>query len=183
MEADAQLRELSEELARAAQSHDEPRCIARTFATPKPGSVVFTMGHWITLESLRSPLLQAQIPESVEEAETSANVFGLSIQDLSAEEAVELGVRLRDAIQDGFAMALKMRPEEGEADTAADGFGTWLPVFTFLITECHCPPFEARSVPVGQALAILAARRRNQGWRCGGATYAERDALKGGADV
>jgi len=171
------LRALGDDLAAVAQSPWEPRCIARTFSTPAPDDVVFTMQHWIELERLRSPLLLGKIPERIEDLEVAAAVFGHNAHLLSGTAAADLGEVLRAAIAAQFALALPMRPMEGNAATEPDGFGAWLPLFTFLLKDCHLAPTTARALPVGQAFALFAAAHRDEGWRPAQHTYAQRDTL------
>lgn len=180
---DAQLRELSEDLARAGQSAADPRCIALCFCTPAEGELRLTMQQWIDLEAISSPVLQQQIPEHPDELERAANVFGLSIRDLDPGEAIGIADRLIDSVKRAFGMCLGMQQPGDSPSAAPDGFGLWLPVFVFLIAECGCSPVTARQVPVGEAFALLAGRRRNQGWEPKGETYAQRDVLQGGLDA
>jgi hypothetical protein len=170
-----QLRELGNDLASALQSPWEPRCVARAFATPRASTPVLTMQGWIDLDAMRSVLLVDEIPETLEEVETAAAVFALSVEGLTAADAVDVATAMRQGVRDAFAMALRMRPESGASDGARDGLGTWLPIFSCLVTQCGVPPSEALALPVGQAYALIAGHRRNQGWIITGTPYALRD--------
>ncbi|MEI9895237.1 MAG: hypothetical protein WDN28_15435 [Chthoniobacter sp.] len=69
---------------------------------------------------------------------------------------------MRDVIAQSFEMALPMRQPGARGEGAGDGFGAWLPLFTFLVKECGLSLAEARSLPVPQAYALLATARRNE---------------------
>lgn len=176
-----ELNGLSSEIAGAMQSPWEPACVARAFRAPGAGSVVFTMEGWIGLEAIRSPLLQGGLPADVEELAAAAAIFGLGIDDLTPEEAVDLASAMRRAVSEAFAMSLRMEQPAVETDAAAepDGFGAWLPLYACLVTQCGLSRAEARACPVGEAYALTAAHRRNQGWRVAGTPYALRHMERG----
>lgn len=166
----------SAQVAGALQSPWEPACIARAFASRSLGTLDFTMQVWIDLEAIRSPLLLGVLPETAEEFACAAAIFGCEIAELSAEEMADLGGAMRRAIAEAFAMNVAMTPPKSEP--AEGGFGTWLPIFEALLGECGMSRVGALETPVGQAYAILAARRRREGWTAGGEVYAFREAAE-----
>jgi hypothetical protein len=173
-----QVRELADDLANATQGAGEPRCIVAAFATMPENRVVLTMQNWIDLEAIRSPLLQLRLPEHLEELEMAANVFRMTVRNLSADNAIRVACVIRQAADEAFSLAMPMRPSSSHIDNGSDtsdGFGTWLPLFAFLVAECGLTPAAAGALPVSHAFALLAAHRRNQGWECAGASYAQRD--------
>jgi hypothetical protein len=170
-----ELRELSQDLSNAMHSLWEPRCIARAFASQIAGEVVLTMQGWIDLEAIRSPILLGQeLVDSMQIAVAGA-AFGLAIDErLSSKEAALIVESMKEAVREAFGMSLSMRPPQGGETDEQDGFGNWLPVFAFLVSECGMAPSNAMRLPVKQALPLLSATRRNQGWKEGGLPYAAR---------
>jgi hypothetical protein len=175
-EEETELQAIGNEVTAALQSPWEPRCVATAFATHMGGDVSFTMQMWIDLELFRSPLLQGLLPESFDEAKANADAFGL--EPATAEDAVIVMHVLRDTIQRAFDMALPMEPPSADDATAldqsADGFGQWLPLYAFLVGQAAMSPSEAKAMEVGEAYALMAAIRRNQGWHATGTAYALR---------
>ncbi|GEM_PF-7055564 len=186
------LQSLSKDLAGAEQSPWEPRCVARAFHRGLgEHAFVFTMQTWIDLDFAKSPFLQGELPtarnESPEELrrllgeyETAFRAFEhVSTPAIcTADELIQFGRKMIGAIERGFAMKLKMEPPEGfeaAATTSRDGFGDFLPVLACLKSQLHFSLAEALALPVKQALALIAAHRRNQNWRPAGDTYASRD--------
>lgn len=175
-ETQADLQQFNAEIAGAMNSPWEPGCLVRAFASPGVGDVVFTMQAWIDLERLRSPLLHGALPATVEEFAASAAVFGCDVEPLDAQEIFDLGHAFRRAIAEGFGMNLPMTPPRG-GEAAAEGFGAFLPLLEALIGECGLSRTEALATPVGQGFALLAARRRREGWSVAGQVYALREVL------
>lgn len=175
-EEKAQLLEMGQDLTDAQTSPWEPLCLARAFATPADGTLVLTMQRWIDLEALRSPVLQGGFPETIEDCADAAAVFDLSLDGLSADDCARVGQAIARACVNAFAMALKMEHPEGSASLKGDdGFGTWLPLWSFLVGECRMSPGDANALRVEQAYALLAGKRRNDGWIVAGTPYAMRD--------
>ena len=175
------LRSLAAELAAADSGAWQPRGIARAFALPPEGAPVFTMQTWIDLDASSSPLLEGRLPETEEELHAAVDAFRCGPVDLSAEEAVGLGLMLREAIQEAFAMSLPMNPpcdDGGGTMSLSGGFGDWLPIYAALVAQLGLSRAEARATPVGEAFALLAADKRNRGWMPAGATYAQRDVIR-----
>lgn len=174
------LHSLAADLAAAEQSPWQPRCIARAFATPRAGAVVFTMQTWIDLDGASSPLLEGQLPETTEQISDAVDAFGCGPVDLSVEEALGLGLMMREAIEEAFAMSLPMSPpDDGDgAVSLSGGCGDWLPIYAALVAQLGLSRADARATPVGEAFALLAADKRNRGWHPTGATYAQRDVLR-----
>jgi hypothetical protein len=171
-----ELRAFGEDISRAENSKWEPRCVARAFLPTEKGDLVFTMGIWLELDNVRSPLLSGEHFTSLEELERSARNFGLSTGKLSPEEAASITASMREAVSNGFGMALKMKPaKEGGSASSKDGFGVWLPMYTFLLIDVRLSQAEAHAFPVGQAFALLAACKRNAGWQEADTSYALRD--------
>lgn len=174
-----QLRELGEDLAGAQQSPWEPGTIARAWATPAANALALTMQGWIDLSAIRSPILLGEAPSGREEILQTARAFGLNYAEtLSGAEAAHLVNALLRAVDEAFAAALPMRPEQPTvgSNADADGFGTWMLISAALITQCGLEPFAALALRVDQAFTLLAAHRRNQGWEVAGVSYALKDA-------
>lgn len=178
----AQLREWGEELAGAHASLWQPSCIARAFARQTQGAFVFRMQTWIDLEAARSPFLLGQLPEAEEAVVRFSEAFAAFGYDGTTPEACDpeglilLGERMMEAISEGFGMRLRLSPPEGPcAEVAGDGMGSWLPVLACLVSQIGLTMAEARALPVGEAFALIAGHRINQGWTVKGETYADRD--------
>lgn len=174
MTAQDELRALSEEIAAAEHDPFEPRCVARAFASG-PATPAFTMRRWIDLSAIRSPLLLGMIPADLVDLAAAAEVFGLAAEVLAPDEQRILAETLRDAISAAFAMALPMRPRDAEQDARHGGFGSWLPIYAFLVFQGGKSRAEALAWPVVEVFAAIAAHRYNQGWEVGGTTYALRN--------
>ncbi len=175
-EEKSELQELGEDLAAALQSPWEPGTISRAWATPEDGTIALTMQGWIDLDARRSPLLLDQFPDSIEEIETAAAVFGLSIENLNPADAAHLANAMRRAVRDAFAAALPMaQPDAAMVESETDGFGRFMPILAALITQCGLRPADALELRVDQACTLLATHRRNQDWEATGTPYALRD--------
>jgi len=76
-----------------------------------------------------------------------------------------------------FSTGLGMKPSEegGEIGDDFDGFGTWAPTFSCLVSQVKIPFNEALALPVCRAFVLISTMRRNQGWRVIGTPYALRD--------
>lgn len=176
------LRRLGEELAGALHSPWEPACIARAFSTPAEGELALTMQQWIDLDAIRSPLLQGDLPKTAAQLEAAAEIFGLALDDLDPDEAAAIGGAMLRACGTAFATALPMRQPDSQLSTnnsqLSDGFGTWLAMWAFLVSQCGLAPDAACALRVDRAYALMAATRRNQGWECAGTPYALRDAAE-----
>jgi hypothetical protein len=174
---EAELRAMGQDLAAAAQSRWQPACIARAFATPDPDVPVLTMQGWIDLDAARSPLLDGEIPSTADELDAAFAAFGLKRSGLNPEEAAAVVDALMDAVDDAFALALPMSPAGASTSGAAedDGFGSWLPLFACLVTQCGLLPQFVLALRVDRAFALVAALRRNQGWQPTGTPYALRE--------
>jgi hypothetical protein len=180
-----QLRELSAELAAQQTSPWQPRCIAAAWRSSVPSSEFrvpsLTMQGWIDLDAIRSPLLVGDLPE-LEEMEATARAFGVSDFEFRVEcpeAAAALAVEMQAAVARAFSAALKMLPPNPEPGTqnpepADDGFGDWMPLLAFLVTEARLTPDDALALRVDRAFMLMAAIRRNQGWRVAGQAYALR---------
>jgi hypothetical protein len=182
-----ELVKISEEAAEVLRSPWEPRCVARAFASHQPGTFTMTMQVWIDLAAIRSPLLQEAAPESLEEFRDALEAFGVVEKEgceLTPEEAAVMTDEMLTAVRDAFSMGLKMQPPNGTvADEEPDGFGDWLIVWAALKTQCGCTRAEALAFPVGQAFALIAAARRNEGWKVTGEPYALRDMKEDASDA
>ena len=175
------LRSLAADLAGAEQSAWQPRCIARAFATPPEGAPVFTLQTWIDLDASSSPLLEGRLPETEEDLHTAIDAFRCGPIDLSAGEAVGLGLMMREAIDKAFSLSLPMTPPNdngGGTLSLSAGFGDWLPIYALLVAQLGLSRADARATPVGEAFALLSAVTRNRGWTPAAATYAQRDVIQ-----
>ena len=186
----ADLDAMSRDIAGAYASAWEPACVTHAFRTPT-SKIVFTMQVWIDLDAIRSPLLEMEIPADLDDVDRAIAAFGLQLAGrvgilpadagvspaaLTGEEAFIIAESMRNAVRDGFSMALKMRAPEGmQAILACQGFGNWIPVIAALVIDAHCRLAEAKAMPVGQAFALLAAIKGNRGWTVEGTPYALRD--------
>lgn len=168
-----EIEELSAEILAAKSSPWEPWPIVRAWRSLRPGEISFTMQEWIDLEAIRSPLLRGELPASIEELAESAEILGCAVGGLEGEEAVHLANVLLQTVRKAFAAALPMQHDDA-APAHSDGFGDWLPLLTFLITECGMAPAVALALRVEAAFTLLATKRSNDGWRPKGAPYALR---------
>ena len=176
------LRELQAELVASERSLWEPRCVAQAFRRSED-SFVFTMQAWIDLDAAASPFLLGQLPEAedaVVQFEVAFAAFGHSETTPGAcepEGLVLLGRKMVAAIAQGFCMRARLAPPEGckLADVANNGLGDWLPIVVCLKSQLGLSLAEALALPVGQAFALIAAHRCNEGWSVAGETYAQRD--------
>ncbi len=182
------LRELGADLARVAESPWQPACIAQAWRTPRTISAhdrtallpAFTMQTWIDLDAVRSPLLRGEGPELGAELDAALNTFGLDSSELLPADLAVLAVAMIRAVSDAFSSALRMQPPvdpsaDGLPPEAPDGFGDWLPLLAFLVTQCGLSVDDALDLRVDRALMLMAAVRRNQGWTATGTTYALRE--------
>ncbi len=180
-----ELRALSGQIAGAESSPWQPRCVAKCFGSAfgVPASagfrVRFTMQRWIDLEDLRSVLLTGGLPETIEELEAACDIFELLIGELTPQEALDVATGLRRAIEEAFAMAVKVSDPDAAPDLTRDenGFGDWLSLYACLVGQLGVAPSEAKAMDVGEAFALIAAHRGNRGWRVAGMTYKQRDAV------
>ncbi len=180
-----ELREFGAELAANARSPWEPRCVARAFRS-RDEAFVFTMQVWIDLDAAASPFLQLQLPEAEEAVDAFAaafRAFGHYETDPATcepEDLVTIGQRIVRVIAEGFGMRLRLNPPEGCKTVAAqNGLGDWLPVLACLKTQMSFGLLEAKMTPVGEAFALIAAHRCNEGWSVAEETYADRDIPEG----
>lgn len=174
-----ELRKLSGDIAANEKSPWQPSCISAAFATVQR-AFVFTMQAWINLDFVRSPILHGKLPvegDVLHQLSDAVDAFDAGpFNDISPEEAIALGELMLEEVNRGFGMVLKMNPPAGmRAGGSDDGFGSWLPVLTCLISELEMRESDALATHVGQAFALIATYRHNQGWTCGGISYAQRD--------
>ncbi len=189
-EDEQDLRAMQAELLAAEQSAWEPRCVARAFGSGKweagSGKVfVFTMQVWIDLEAVESPFLLGRLPEAevaLEQFEEAFRAFGhegTTPEACDGEELVLLGRKMLVVIGREFAMRVRLSPPEGYRNcgsrNADCGMGDWLPIVACLKTQLGFGLAEALALPVGQAFALIAAHRCNEGWGVAGETYVLRD--------
>lgn len=180
-EIDAELDELvrvSEQAAATLRSPWEPPCIARTFTSKQTRTFTLTMQGWIDLSAIRSPLLQDERPANAAEFYAALGAFDAEEKEgcqLTPEQAAVMADEMLAAVREAFSMALRMHQPNSTPDEEPDGFGDWLIVWSALIVQCGCSRVEALNFPVGQAFALIAAMRRNQGWEVAGEPYALRE--------
>ena len=179
---EADLREMQGELAAAERSLWQPRAVARAFRSSEE-AFVFTMQAWIDLDAAQSPFLVGRLPEAEEALAQFAVAFAAfghvatTPEACEPEELVLLGNKMLLEIGRGFAMRLHLAPPEGckLAGGSDNGLGEWLPILACLKSQIGFSLAEALSLTVGQAFAIIAAHRCNEGWGIAGETYAQRD--------
>jgi hypothetical protein len=177
------LRELQAELVGVEQSPWEPACVARAFCSAAAAvPFVFTLQVWIDLDAAGSPFLLGQMPaaeEAIPRFEEAFLAFGHELTTPEAcepEELILLGEKMLRAIAEGFAMRVKLDPPEGFKAAAGDnGMGDWLPMLACLKSQLGFTLAEARALPVGQAFALIAAHRCNEGWSVNSEKYSTRD--------
>jgi hypothetical protein len=173
-EEQAELLSLGADVSGAMRSPWEPSCVAACFGTPRT-KLRFTMQVWIDLDRARSPLLQGEELKGLEQFNAALDAFGFAPMAEATEEALILADGMLATIDAAFAMNVLMRNPRSDATEAAEGFGTWLPLLACLVVECSMAPAVALTLDVGQAFALLAAHRRNEGWEVKGVSYAMRD--------
>jgi hypothetical protein len=185
------LRELQAQLAGVSASPWQPRCIADAFRTPEEEQrFVFTMQTWIDLDAARSPFLLGSLPspdleweEVMEEYRNAFAAFGCTeerLEKCEPEDLILIGQSMIRTIDRGFALRLRMNPPKGFESTAGDdGFGDWLPAMACLKSQMHFLWSEALAMSVEQALAVINAHRRNEGWTPAETPYA----LRGEAEI
>jgi hypothetical protein len=178
------LRELQAELLDVEVSPWEPRCVARAFRSVV-SPFVFTMQAWIDLDAAGSPFLLLQLPEAEDALaafEVAFEAFGhvaTTPEACDDDELVLLGNKMILTIARGFSMRLKLSPPEGfEAAEADNGLGDWLPILACLKGQLDFSLAEALALDVGQAFALVAAHRCNQGWSVSGENYTLRDVAR-----
>lgn len=175
-EEEAELRELQAALSAADASPWQPECIARAFASPKAGDLVFTLQTWIDLDAARSPLLLGRTPDTIEELSAACDAFAVTL-DATADQALEIAEMMLETIGHGFSARLAMQPPgEFSEEIPDEGFGDWAPVAAALIAQLGLSRTEALATPVAQAFILLAADKHNHGWRVAGERYRWRDA-------
>lgn len=177
----ADLREMQAELVGAQSSPWEPRCVARAFRTDDD-PFVFTMHAWIDLDAVQSPFLIYRQPEAEEALWDFGAAFAAFGHRETTPEACEpdellaLGEKMIRKIREGFAMHVRLAPPVGEREVTGDnGLGNWLPILACLKAQLGFSLAEALALPVGQAYALIAAHRCNEGRTVAGETYALRD--------
>lgn len=178
----AELRALGIEIATSMQSDRQPRCVVRAFARPEESIFVLTMQGWLDLDAIDSPILLGLAPEGddiPERIQAALVAFGhppIDVQELGPESGAVFVQRMLSAVSLAFSCCLKMQePGAALGTSPSDGFGTWLPVYTRLIADCHMSRAEARACPVVEAFALIATMLRNKGWREDGEPYAMRE--------
>ena len=177
------LRELQAELVGLSKSPWQPRCVAGAFHSGRADDpFIFTMQAWIDLDHAQSPFLELKIPEPEAMLPALANAFRAfgqgqaSTADLTPVDAMILGDKIIDSIAQGFSMIIPMQyPNHTNAAAENDGFGGWLPILAALKSQLGFALAEALLLPVGQAYGLIAAHRRNEGWKPSGETYSTRD--------
>ncbi|HEX8313003.1 MAG TPA: hypothetical protein VF614_16885 [Chthoniobacteraceae bacterium] len=173
---------LSREIAEQEQSPWEPRCVSAMFSTVRQKRFRFTMQAWIDLDAIRSPLLDGAIPRKLEEIDEALSIFGFEVrEELEADEYIALSEEMLEVVNQGFAMSLGMRdPNEKESSSARpEHFGNWLPLVACMVTQFKIPYETVLKMKVGEALALVACSRHNQGWESEGTPYKLRESEEG----
>ncbi len=178
----------------------EPRVIAHCFARRDhmpEARPRLTMQGWIDLEAARSPfLLEEPSQEPMRDVEIALRALGwdAEIEELRrrdwrgrrkitvprlAELTVQILAALRERHSTGIAMAPagggKRAEHDMESSLEDDGFGNWGPVMACLLSELRFSLKEALGCDVSAAFALIAAMRRNQGWKACGDHYRARE--------
>ncbi|MEO7933203.1 MAG: hypothetical protein ABIT76_08610 [Chthoniobacterales bacterium] len=181
MDADAQLLEMSAELAALESAPWEPVCVSEAFARRGPDALVFTMQGWIDLEKMKSPLLRGELPDDDEEAAFAAAIAAFEVDlvsdatDLAAAVVIMEGMIAE--INAAFAMSLRVRQADAgiEIEAPEPGIGHWLAIYAALVSQLGLTPAEAKRSPVCEAFALLAGHRVNQRWTIVGPSYRDRE--------
>jgi hypothetical protein len=171
-----ELLEFGRDISEAMNGKWQPRCISNAFATHAATRFTLTMQAWIDLDAVRSRLLEGGLPATMGELGDALQAFGYRQEvEISAIEAAEMAHEMRAAVDAGFATSLAMSAPEKTETAKGDGFGSWLPIVACLVSQLGISPREVGPLPVAQALALIAATRRNQGWTEAGTPYALRN--------
>lgn len=170
------LQAISLALAQAESVRREPRCLARVLATPKRGELRLTLQMWIDLEEADSPLMRGEAPTTEAELDAAFDAFGLDWRGLEPEELLLIVRKMQRLVANRSALYLPMIPPGEQGSATPDGFGEWAPLYACLVTQCGIARAEARQMDVDEMYVLIAAHRRNEGWRVGGMPYAVRDA-------
>jgi len=181
-EDEQDLRDLQSELVAAKSSPWQPRCVARSFGSATE-SFVLTMQAWIDLDACQSPFLLGRLPEEGEaillQFEAAFRAFGhpgTTPDACDGDELVLLGWKMVRAIVLAFAMSVKLEPPQGQKMEHHDnGLGEWIAILACLKSQLGFSMTEALALPVGQAFALIAAHRCNEGCIVAGETYEMRD--------
>jgi len=176
------LRAMQAELVSAERSPWQPRCVARAFRSSED-PFVFTVQTWIDLDAAKSPFLLGKLPEAEEamvQFEVAFAAFGhraTTPEACDPEELILLGRKMLVEIERGFAMRLQLAPPEGckLTEGSGNGLGGWLPIVACLKSQLGFSLAETLSLTVGQAFALVASHRVNEGWSVSDETYAHRD--------
>jgi hypothetical protein len=157
-----------------------------------------TMRLWIELDACRSPFLAAQdvpMAEFPQRLATALSIFtgeAISAADVMREmrgdKAVAVAQEIAERCTEIFRLFVEMELPDTNGTPAKphheDGFGSWLPLLAAIIEKLRLKPEEAMEMPVAQAVAILQAMKKNEGYRVKGANYRSREleasAEKGG---
>lgn len=168
------LKAMGMDLSGALHSDFEPGCVALVFSRFGDRQAGFTMQRWIDLSAVLSPLLSTGVLESDADLLAAADIFEMDVKDATDEDKALCALGMERMVREGFAMALKMTQPDAVEGRGDEGFGAWLPMYAFLI-RCGFSDAEARGYEVGQAFALMAATRSNEGWNVAGVKYALRD--------
>ncbi len=163
-------------IARAENSPWEPRCITRIFSPLRSDEIALTMTGWAMLDAARSPLMIGGPLKTLAEVREAAAVFGMNVEGLELEDVARVVQTMEEAVSAAFATTLAMRPKDaGPSSGGNDGFGSFLPILSCLITQVRISLSEALALRVDRAHALIAGMRRNEGWECHGTAYALRE--------
>lgn len=191
-------------LAAAERDPHTPRCVARAFLAERTiiGPIEIgpvTLRAWLRLESVGSPWVTGEFPESPEgdlhalctalASMAHLHMPGLSAAHLTPALLSELlspehAFAARQAVdkyfEEAFSTVLSMRPPVTSETPAKDeGFGWWTRLMVWLVQDFGMTVDAALDTPVCQAFVLVATARANYGWQPKGMNYAEREALEG----
>lgn len=173
------LQDLQAELLGLDSSPWEPDCVCRAFATSE-ALFVLTMQGWIDLETAHSPFLLGTLPEADDDARLAHFVLAFEAfghyrttpQNCDDAELELVGLAFLRVVREAFAMRVQLAPPEKALQSTPDnGMGEWLPIIACLKSQLGFSMDEALAMPVGQAFALIAGHRVNQGWNVAGETY------------
>jgi len=183
-EDEALLRGIQGELCGAQRSPWQPRAISHAFARREHMAEArprLTMQGWIDLEAEESPYLIGAIP-TLEDLLIALRALGWSgelaeLMDARAtdDRVLELNQWVRMAMEESRSTLIRMEPADGGRMGRDDGFGDWGPIMACLLNELNFELEGALGVERSKALALVACRRRNQGWHVSGEDYRTRE--------
>jgi len=197
-ERSEELRRARAKLHRQRETPWEPEIVHRAFAldgcTPLAPSAPWvlkplTFRTWLALDAAHSPLLARPympLPQGDEGLQHLAFAIGMlsgtvvEHEDIIATLRPEAASIVADVIRlhlgEAFATELKLtQPGPPSESRPPDGMGLWLVLFARVMAELTHDEEATFAMRVDRAIALLNAKRRNEGWLVHQPTYADRD--------